>query len=616
MIKRFEPFLTSLLFVVFVLFALGYSTGPLFEGPDEIEHYRYIQALYTQGALPDPFASQPGSQYHQAPLYYLIAAPLYGLFHSDAIPDDFAQIDGRFNPHYPHLISVPGSDNKNLYLHKQSESIARLEGQTARAVHGLRLLSVIMGLATVWTCRFIFGQLWPDRPELRVLALGLIVCWPKFAYMSGTLNNDNLLYLLSTLVLAGLLWLHLKRRLPFDSPLPVAKRRLGGEVLGWIFLGIVFGAALLTKLSAAFLIFPIGWTLLIQNQFRRRTILDGVVMGVGALIIGGWFYLRNWLLYADLTGLRAMYQNWPNETIRADGALALDIALGRLPYAYQTFWAGFGHGAVAVGSIVQTMFIGLTLAALFGLILLIVRRLSRVKHNPLSPSPHNPGQSAYGILIVFALSWFGALVYYAAVAWSGNQGRYLLPGVGAWAALIVYSLGWWWPGRARLILTIAGLGLLILIGGLCLFRYFLPAYQVQNAGLLPKRALSIQFGRSAELVGYSPAQPVGRPGDMIQITLHWRAFRPGDPAWRSFLHSIEPDVIKRTSYPGTGNLIASDWVAGQTWRETWQIVLPETIPAGRYTLIAGLYDPTTNQGVPIIDGDPTPVIGELIVVAR
>ncbi len=38
----------------FAVLTVLFSSGPIFEGPDEQEHYRYIQYLAETGELPDP----------------------------------------------------------------------------------------------------------------------------------------------------------------------------------------------------------------------------------------------------------------------------------------------------------------------------------------------------------------------------------------------------------------------------------------------------------------------------------------------------------------------------------------------------------------------------------
>src|SRR5262249_7807853 len=220
------------------------SLGPIFEGPDEIEHYRFIHTLVTTGGLPDARTVYRG-EYHQAPLYYVLAAPLGWLFRDDP---DFAQIDGRFNPYYGANIAFPGNDNKNLYLDVNAEAFPYNMNSTARAVHVIRLLSIALGVGTILASYAIFRLLWPDKPEFRLLALGFVAYWPQFVYMSSVINNDNLVFLLATLAL----WAILKGLR--DGP----TRRHS------VLLGLIMGGALLAKVGAAILVIPVGLAFLMD----------------------------------------------------------------------------------------------------------------------------------------------------------------------------------------------------------------------------------------------------------------------------------------------------------------------------------------------------------------
>ena len=90
---RSERWLILIVLVGHLLLSLGFSLGPLFEGPDEIEHYRFARTLASNRALPDPY-SRLRSEYHQPPLYYFLLVPLAWLVEDD----DFTQIEGRLNP--------------------------------------------------------------------------------------------------------------------------------------------------------------------------------------------------------------------------------------------------------------------------------------------------------------------------------------------------------------------------------------------------------------------------------------------------------------------------------------------------------------------------------------
>jgi Predicted membrane protein (DUF2142) len=575
---------------VFVALALSFSSGPIFEAPDEIEHYRYLRSLAQSGMLPDP-GGQFRGQYHQAPLYYVLLAPLKAW-----LPDgDFALIDGRLNPYYPHLIAVPGNDNKALYLHSRAEQFPYTGSPTALAVHVLRLTSVALGLGTLLISAAIFALLWPDRPDRRLVATAVVACLPQFAYLSGSLNNDNLLFLLSTLSLY----------------LVLRQRRDGPSVRLAVWLGVCLGAALLTKLNALFLVFPVGLAVLLD----RRTWWPYAPLTLGVVaVVAGWWFVRNWALYGDPTLIRVLLSTWQAESIRG-GALAFDVGLSRLPYTYQTFWARFGQGAVAVAASVTQLFEALTLVTLLGASLGTIRAWRR-RSSAWQPAV---------IVAVYTLAWVASVVYYASTVWSGNQGRYLLPGVAGWGAVIAFGLESFTPRRWRAALSVASAVGLAGVAFVCAFSYFLPSYRVATPPASSARPLMVQYHAPdgepvANLIGLSPATPHGRPGQIITITLVWQAVRAAAASdggsLQTYLHSVGSDVIKRDSMPGTGLLLSTEWQAGETWAEHYQIALPADAEAQQtFALVAGLYDPAARRALTARrDGrDAEPIIGRVAV---
>ncbi len=583
-----ERLIVGLAVAGYILLALAFSLGPIFEGPDEVEHYRFIRTFTQTWALPDPY-TQVRAQYHQAPLYYWLTVPL-ALLTNDT---DFPQIDGRHNPYYPFEIGIPGNDNKNLFLHTRAEAFPYSESGTARAVHLIRLLSIALGACTVLTSYAIFLVLWPSRPDRRLMALGLVAFMPQFLYLSGTINNDNLLYLLTTLTLFLLL------RLRRDGP----SRRWA------VWLGVVLGAALLTKVNAAFLVFPVGLAILLD----RRTWRYVPLIAVPILVIAGWWYVRNTILYGDPTAVRVLLETWQRETIRS-GQLALDVGLSRVPYGYQTFWARFGQGAVAVAQPIYGFFNLLTINAIIGSIVGIIS----IKARRMLLLRDRDGGSLL-LVIVFGLSWVAALIYYASTAWSGNQGRYLLPGIAAWGALFAFGFDTWTPRRFKLRVALSSMAVLALIAAICVFSYFLPSYSVWPVPAAMEHPIYFRYGDTAELIGMSPANPKASPGAFTRITLYWRALHSGSATLQSYLHTTESDVVKRDSLPATGNLLASDWRSGDTWAESYVIHIPNDAEGQMtYPLVAGLYDPATKITLPVIDkaGSPAPpIIGRIIVTS-
>ena len=62
--RKAERLLVLLAIVLYVALALGFSLGPIFEGPDEIDHYKFMRYVVQNKSLPNPFV-EPGAQFHQ-----------------------------------------------------------------------------------------------------------------------------------------------------------------------------------------------------------------------------------------------------------------------------------------------------------------------------------------------------------------------------------------------------------------------------------------------------------------------------------------------------------------------------------------------------------------------
>jgi len=584
---RRERLIVGVMLLVFVALAFVFSLGPIFEGPDEIEHYRYVRILAQTRALPDPY-SQPEGALHQAPLYYVLVAPLLLPF-DDA---DFEQIDGRRNPYHGYEISIPSSDNKNIYLHTRSEQFPYRESGTALAVHAIRLLSIALGASTLLASYATFALLWPDRPDRRLLALGFVAFQPQFVYGASVISNDPLLYLLTTSSLY--LWLRQNR----DGP-------------SWrvaVLLGIVLGAALLTEISAGVLVFPAAAATLLDRRLWRYAPLT---LGV-TLAVAGWWYARNALLYGDLLGRGAWFATWSHDVIQT-GQASLAVGLRQLPYAYRGFWARFGYGAVAVGEPVHRFFDLLAVATLLGVAVWLVQVVREARWR--SAGPLATRQAI--IIAVFLLAWVGGAVYLAAVVFAGNTGRQFLPPMAAWGLLVSLGLDRWTPRRWRVPVALGGSAVMAGVAAVSLFGYFLPAYRVVPAPQTIEYRLSYRYGDAAELIGMDPPQPQTRPGQTLRVTLYWRALKPTETSLQSYLHTVDSDLVRRDSLPATGNLLSTDWLPGQTWTETYVLVIPsDAEPQVVYPLVAGLYDPATKTSLPATDPsgqEVTPIVGRIAV---
>lgn len=579
---RWEKFTVCVIALAFLALTLAFSLGPISESPDEFSHYTYTRYLIHNHQLPDP-VTRPFIQAHQAPLYYVIGIPILLAVDSDRV------IPPIKNPWGGYKIDAVGNDNKNVRLHTLAERFPYASSPIALAIHITRLLSVALGLGTVLTCYFIFRLLWPGSPALRLAALGFVAFWPQFIWLSSVINNDNLLNLMSAVTLLVLL----------------RYQRSGLTTQGSIVLGTVFGLALISKASAVFLALPIGVMLLLDWKRWRFAVLAMAI----AAALGAWWYVRNMLTIHTLSG-------WPAGPqyggLRPDQSL-LVVAWERMPFVYQGLWARFGQVDVSVNPPIYRFFDILLLVGLAGQTLWLVRSaraFDRARWNA-------PNNRAFFITGAFALCWLIGVYYSAGVVSQGNQGRYLQPGLAAWAAILAVGIITLIPRQIQLRVALSTTSFMALAAMLCLFGYFFPAYRPLPLPDHIDKPLDFTYGESARLIGMSPAQVHARPGDTIEISLYWQAIGPTRKNLAVFLHTVGSDVVKRDSFPGTGNLPSPDWRPGQTWEERYVITIPRrSEPQHVYDLVAGLYDVDTGTALGAIDStgkESQPLIGRIAV---
>jgi hypothetical protein len=113
------------------------------------------------------------------------------------------------------------------------------------------------------------------------------------------------------------------------------------------------------------------------------------------------------------------------------------------------------------------------------------------------------------------------------------------------------------------------------------------------------------FGDDLRLLGYR----LSRAGDQVTLTLHWRAERRMEAAYKIFVHVFDPDtqvpvaqddaMPRRWAYPTTF------WGPGEVVTDVIPISL-QGVPAGNYGVALGVYDPVTLRRLSVIDGNGQP----------
>lgn len=598
----------EIVIVIALFIALGivYSvTTPLFEAPDEPWHFAFVQHVATGRGLPaqaEPLTHLARQEGSQPPLYYLLAAALTFWIDTSDFPDIVWE-----NPHYGY--NVPGivNDNKNLFIHTARESFP-YRGAVL-ALHLARGLSVLMGALAVLFTYLLALEIFSCSKLLAASASAIIAFVPQFLFISGAVSNDSTIAAMS----AGALWLmaRLLRAQPSWRAIVV--------------LGIAVGFAALAKVSglglSVLVTFALGWKAWRDRNepnALRRTLLQFLLFTFVFSLVAGWWYIRNLVLYGELTGTARMSEIFH---VRA-APMPLDQLLVQLREVWETFWIGFGWGNIRAQPIVYTVIEIFVVLSGIGWVIKIRRSRCAMRH------------SQFALLVGWLGMMFAALVFWMQTT-QAPHGRLLFPALPALAVLLVGGLGQFQRSalsgqRSRF--TLLGLVLpfavlLFACSALAPFLILQPAYTYpptlseSDSSNIPNR-VDISYDDKIELLGYAVSARRVAPGDAIELTLYWRALAPMDEDYTIGLRVLDAQqgvIGARNSYPGHGMLPTRVWLAGQTLRDVYWLPINADAPRGAAQLQVVVFERVRRHD--LVARDPrgeviTPFIGQLEIAAK
>jgi len=601
--------------VLYLVLAVGYNLiAPPFESPDEVGHFFTVKYIADHGRLPSPEKEISkrylyGQEGTQPPLYYLVGAALLRVSQVDT-EDVWDYL--RVNPHTtcgsPHL-----TGNKGFLGHDPARERFPWWGSIL-ALHLLRFYSTVLGLATVIGVYATARLCFPGRPYAAPLAAALTALNPQFLFVSSGVNNDNL-------VVPLCVW---------SLYLMVRTVRYGLTTKVTLLMGVFVGLAALSK-TAGPLLLPLTFlTILLAAWVQRReesgepllssswsgVLVHSTLAALPALILSGWWYLRNWLLYGDPAliehHLAIVSRRVPTP---------LPLILREIPSIFYSYWGRFSCDLSPAGW--YYAFWGLV--AVVGLAGLIAgwRRLTL--------------RQRIGVLLL--TGWF-SIVFAGWFRWnliaSGVQGRLLFPATVSVSVLIGAGMAtpWTWsedagketlgPGPPSLLaghwswvialFVLAWVSLAVWVP-LGLIR---PAYapplrypDVEALDTLPHRMEGV-FGDRIALLGYdvcpsrsssvslggeegclAPSKPgAGQEGDgSLEVTLYLSALRPLTDTYSMglWLVSAIPGDMTRLAgldtWPGNGNYPTHIWRPGEIVVDTYRIAIPEDVPRAQAWIV-------------------------------
>ena len=118
--------------------------------------------------------------------------------------------------------------------------------------------------------------------------------------------------------------------------------------------------------------------------------------------------------------------------------------------------------------------------------------------------------------------------------------------------------------------------------------------------------VGVDLGGVINLIGYDLPQESVAPGEAFPLTLYWRALDEMDTSYAVFVHVVGPDGIIRgqwDSVPGNGALPTTGWVKDEVITDKYLVPMEEDVPPWQYTILVGIYDPTTDERLRTTSGD-------------
>ncbi|HET6445306.1 MAG TPA: glycosyltransferase family 39 protein, partial [candidate division Zixibacteria bacterium] len=618
-----------LILVLFTVLGITYAaTTPIFEASDELWHYPMVKHLADGNPLPvqvfDPDLAGPWKQEaSQPPLYYYLGAAL--TFWIDTSDMDAVR---WLNPHVDNGV-ITRDGNINLVVHNPAKT--SWQG-TSLAIRIVRIFSVLLGAATVYLTYRIAKEVAPNRPEVYLGAAAVNAFIPMFLFISGAVNNDNLVIMLASLSLL------LTIKLAVNPTGQISRNR---EIWNLILLGVVIGLGALTKISALGLI-PLALAGVVIGQWRtnkeetginlvlvilRQTLWRFAVLLVPVLLIAGWWYLRNIQLYDDWSGWNAFIAVLGKRATPANLAQLWDERWGFM----LSYWGLFGGLNVPMVEWIYRLLNNLAVISAIGFVAysagLIVswwsagsRRGKRARDILSNIFDFVSDNFALIVCVLWTAAIIFGLVRWATVTWS-SQGRLVFSSISALCTIFVLGLIGWMPRSIGKGVIVAISGVLFIVSALAPFIWITPSYEPSSAETTDLRIVDRQFGNSILLEGYSTGADSVEPGDSLEVNIQWEVLRAMNRDWSVFIHLNDPETqlpaAQRDMYPGQGLLATSLLSTDDRFVDQYILNVPETaITPSELELTIGFYDFQSGERLTTDNGRDSEVLTKISLRSR
>ena len=405
--------LLALIVATYCILGLAYAAEtPKWQVPDEPAHYNYILYLaencrfpvLQMGDYPHQYLEEIKAakfpphmsiaplryEFHQPPLYYLLAAALY----------------------------------------KATGSLG-FEGQFLI----LRLFSVLLGCLLLLAAYAIVKEIFPDEEFLALTTTCLIATVPMHIAMSAAINNDTL----AEVILALIVWLCIR-----SLKAGLTQRQV-------LLLGLLLALALLTKTTIyapAILSIVLALGMLARVE-GKRPFLQQLGFTSGLALLSCWWFLRNVLTYGnlDLFGWQRHDSIVIGQPTTAQWISQYGLSRVIREFfitSFHSFWAQFGWMGILVDSRLYTLLAIVSILVGLGSVLF----LARIARDPKRLTSFQ--WWALGLLVLILVLVTIEHISYN-FKFVQHQGRYLFPALVPIGLAFALGLREWVSTFVRLI---------------------------------------------------------------------------------------------------------------------------------------------------------------------
>ncbi len=419
------------LLLAHALLAGAYAVGnPLGEAPDEADHWAYVVYLANERALP---VGPRVTQSKHPPLYHATAAAVASLAGPEL---------GLFLQPNPGVSIAPSPNwSPNFFVHPPSENWP-WHGDVL-AFRLVRLWSVLLSTGAVAATYGLARAALPARPGIALFAAGILAFIPEFAFIGGSINNDNAAALLGALTVWGALailrghsrWSH-GWWTPLAMGLGLLVKVSTAALWPVVFLAVLIGAAAghRHKCETA-----ASWLRAVIASWRRWLAASLAVASLAVAPASPWL-LRNRRLYGDPLGLELTRQTVDVRTAPWSWADTTWLLSGW----FRSFWGKFGGaGHIPLPEWIYWLLAAACLLALAGAVKYWFAR------------GNAPERVAITLLALSVALTAAGIWRYSLLALGTDQGRLLFPAVGPLVTLFALGLWSWLPRRGRALLAAA-----------------------------------------------------------------------------------------------------------------------------------------------------------------